>query len=69
MIVRRARPDDVPAILRLIRALATYEYAPDSVETTEEMLYESLFAADAKVFGHVVEIDGEIAGIAIWFLN
>ncbi len=44
MIVRRASPEDVPAILRLIRALATYEYAPDAVEATEEMLHHSLFA-------------------------
>jgi GNAT superfamily N-acetyltransferase len=69
MIVRHAQPGDVPAILRLIRALATYEYLPDAVEATEDMLHETLFAANAQVFGHVVEIEGEIVGIAIWFLN
>jgi GNAT superfamily N-acetyltransferase len=69
MIVRRARPEDVPAILRLIRALATYEYAPDAVEATEDMLHRTLFADGAQVFGHVVEIAGDVVGIAIWFLN
>jgi len=69
MIVRRAEPGDVPAILRLIRALATYEHAADAVEATEGMLQETLFGDDVRVFGHVAEKDGAVVGIAIWFLN
>ena len=69
MIVRRAEPGDVPAILGLIRALATYEHAAHAVETTESQLHDTLFGPDPHVFGHVVEIDGAVVGIAIWFLN
>ena len=69
MIVRKAIPADVPGILRCIRALATYEREPDAVKATEETLHRTLFAADAQVFAHVVEIDGEVFGIAVWFLN
>ncbi|WP_116089707.1 GNAT family N-acetyltransferase [Sphingomonas crusticola] len=69
MIVRRASPADVPAILRLIVALATYEREPDAVAATEQSLTETLFADDAQVHAFVAEIEGDIAGIAIWFLN
>lgn len=69
MIIRTAAPGDVPDILRLIRALATYEHEPDAVKATEESLHQTLFAHDAQVFGHVAEIDGEVVGIAVWFLN
>lgn len=69
MIVRPATPADVPAILRLVRALATYERAPDAVKATEATLHQTLFAADAQVFAHVADIEQEVAGIAIWFLN
>ena len=69
MIVRRATPADVPAILRLIIALATYEREPDAVKATEETLICTLFADDAHVFAHVAELEGEVVGIAVWFLN
>jgi GNAT superfamily N-acetyltransferase len=69
VVVRKARPDDVPAILGLIRHLATYERQPDAVEATEQSLHQTFFAEDAQVHAHVAEIAGEIVGIAIWFLN
>jgi len=69
MIVRTAIPADVPSILRLIRALATYERQPNAVKADEAMLHRTLFASDAQVFAHVVDMNGEIAAIAIWFLN
>jgi len=69
MIVRRATPADVPAILRLIIALAVYEREPDAVKATEDSLTASLFSDNAHVFAHVAEHDGEVVGIAVWFLN
>src|SRR6266568_9158455 len=41
--IRRARVEDVPIILQLIRDLATYERAPDQVSATEEQLVDALF--------------------------
>ncbi|GAA1418965.1 GNAT family N-acetyltransferase [Agrococcus citreus] len=67
--LRAARPGDEPAILVLIQALALYEREPDAVENTAALLTETLFGDAPKTFAHVVERDGEIVGIAIWFLT
>lgn len=69
MIVRRATHADVPDILRLIVALATYEREPDAVKATEASLTATLFAHDAQVHCFVAEHDDAVVGIAIWFLN
>jgi GNAT superfamily N-acetyltransferase len=69
MIVRRATPADVPAILRLIVALAVYEREPDAVKATEESLMQTLFASDPRVWAHVAEHEDKVVGIAVWFLN
>ncbi len=68
-IVRKAQPGDEAAILRLIRALAEYEHALDSVKATEAALAEHLFCEHPRVFAHVAEIDGAVVGIAVWFFN
>ncbi len=67
--IREAVPEDVPAILGLIRELATYEREPDAVTATEALLHEALFGADPKAFCHVAEADGAVVGMALWFLN
>lgn len=67
--LRRARPGDEPGILALIRALAAYEREPDAVENTEGMLTTTLFGDEPRAFAHVVEREGQIVGIAIWFLT
>ena len=69
MSIRAAAPEDVPAILQLIKDLAVYEKAPDAVKSTAENLHQALFGPEPKVFAHVVDVDGEIVGISIWFLN
>ncbi|MGH3244170.1 MAG: GNAT family N-acetyltransferase [Spirillospora sp.] len=67
--IRLAKPDDVPDILRLIHALAEYERAAHEVEATEDQLHASLFGPDPKVFAHVAEHEGRVAGFAVWFLS
>ncbi|WP_380873729.1 N-acetyltransferase [Sphingomonas sp. DBB INV C78] len=67
--VRLAIPGDAPEILRMIRALATYEREPDAVKATVASLDEMLFGPDPKVFAHIAEVDGRPAGLAVWFLN
>ncbi|CAN7278505.1 N-acetyltransferase family protein [Knoellia sp. LjRoot47] len=71
MTIREATPDDVPAILRLVRDLAVYEREPDAVEATEEHFGAALFPSDgsATTFAHVAEVDGEVVGMAIWYLT
>ena len=69
MLIREASPADVPAIMQLIHDLAEYEKAPQEVETNEGEIAAALFADQPKVFAHVIDLDGEVIGMAIWFLN
>jgi GNAT superfamily N-acetyltransferase len=69
MTVRPVRPDDVPAVVALVRELADYEKALHEVALTEEQLTSALFGDSPALFGHVAESDGEVVGIALWFLN
>ena len=68
-VLRPARPGDEPGILACIQALAVYEREADAVENTVEALGETLFGADPRAFCHLVERDGHVVGIAIWFLT
>lgn len=67
--IRAARPDDIPEVLRLIRELARYEREPDAVEATEGTLMEALFGAEPQAFAHVAEEGGTIVGLAVWFVS
>lgn len=67
--IRAARPGDEVGILRCIRALAVYEREPDAVENTADTLAATLFGPTPAAFAHVAELDGEIVGIALWFLS
>ena len=69
MSVRRIRPEDVPAVVGLVRELAEYERSAHEVRLTEEQLTTSLFGDSPALFGLVAEEDGELAGMALWFLN
>jgi GNAT superfamily N-acetyltransferase len=68
--VRPVRPDDVPAVCRLVRELAAYERAEHEALMTDEQLHTALFGDAPALFGHVAETpDGEVAGFALWFLT
>lgn len=69
MNIRRANNLDRQHVLEMIQELAEYEQAPDQVEATVEDLTKTLFSDDPRVFCDLIEADGEIAGMAIWFLN
>jgi GNAT superfamily N-acetyltransferase len=67
--VRPATPADVPELVAMIRELAEFERSLPEVEATEEHLHRALFCEHPAVFGHVAEVDGVVAGMAIWFLS
>ncbi|MFJ2031696.1 GNAT family N-acetyltransferase [Streptosporangium sp. NPDC087985] len=67
--IRLATPDDVPAIIHMIRELADYEKALDKVETTAEQLHETLFGPSPSVFCHIATDGDEVAGFALWFVS
>ncbi len=68
-LLRDARRGDESGILSRIQALAEYEHEPDAVENTVEALTEALFGPDSKTFALVVEREGEVVGIALWFIT
>jgi GNAT superfamily N-acetyltransferase len=67
--IRPAKREEVGDVLQLIQDLATYEKAPDQVEASRDDLLNTIFAKEPRVFCDLVEVDGQIAGMAIWFLN
>lgn len=69
MQIRPATIADTEEILALIYELAVYEKAPDDAKATREQIIEGFFGESPKVFCEIVEVDGAIAGLAIWFLN
>ena len=69
MKIRPAKREEVDEVLQLIQDLATYEKAPDQVEASRDDLLNTIFAKEPRVFCDLVEVDGQIAGMAIWFLN
>ena len=69
MKIRPAKREEVGDVLQLIQDLATYEKAPEQVEASKDDLLNTIFAKEPRVFCDLVEVDGQIAGMAIWFLN
>jgi GNAT superfamily N-acetyltransferase len=65
--LRPAVRDDVPLILSLIRALATYERAPDAVVATEDGLARDGFGARPLFRATIAEWSGTAVGFALWF--
>ena len=74
-VIRFATPADVPAIHQLIIELAIYEKEPDAVLASATDLQAVLFSSEKSgttspaAFAHVAEVDGEVVGFALWFLN
>jgi len=68
-ILRPARLGDEDGILECIQRLADYENEPDAVEATAAGLRATLFGDSPSVFAHVVDKDGRVVAIAVWFLN
>lgn len=69
MNIRRARPEDAADITDMIHGLAEFERAPEHCTVTEKQILTALFADSPTIFGHVAEVDGEIAAMALWFLS
>jgi len=69
MRVRPAQPADVASIGQLIRELASYERALHEAVADDELLESALFGDRPHVFCHVVELNGEVVAMALWFLS
>ena len=67
--IRRVAESDVADVVTLVHELAEYERAAHECHLTAEQLHAALFAENPALFGHVAEVDGEVVGYALWFLN
>lgn len=67
--IRPATVADVPIILELIKALATYERAPDEVVATEQGLTEVLFGKKPAAEVLLAFENDRAVGFAVFFHN
>jgi GNAT superfamily N-acetyltransferase len=67
--IRRAAPDDAAVITAMIHDLAHFERAPDQCSVVETRISSALFGDSRTLRAHVAEVDGEVAAMALWFLN
>ncbi len=67
--IRPATPDDVPAIARLIRALAEYEKLTHEVVLNEADLCEHLFGARPHAEVFLVQQEDIVVGFMLYFMN
>lgn len=67
--IRRGEPGDAAAITAMIHGLAKFEHAPEQCTVGESQVRSALFGAAPTLRAHVAEVDGEVAAMALWFLN
>jgi GNAT superfamily N-acetyltransferase len=53
----------------MIHALAEFERGAQQCMITEKQVRTALFGHPATLHGNVAEVNGEIAAMALWFLN
>lgn len=67
--IRRVRPEDTADITAMIHGLAEFERASDHCTVVEGQLSAALFDDSPTLRAHVAEVNGEVAAMALWFLN
>lgn len=67
--IRRVHLGDEIQITAMIHELAAFERAADECTVTEAQMRTALFSNNPTVYGHLIEIDGQAAAVALWFLN
>ena len=67
--IRRATPEDTADITAMIHGLAEFERAADQCTVTETQISAALFGDCPTVHGHVAQVRGENAAMALWFVN
>lgn len=67
--IRPAAPGDAADITAMIHELAEFEHTAAECTVVEKQISTALFDEPAILRGHVAELDGEIAAMALWFVN
>lgn len=69
LVIRKATPADVPAVLALVRELAVYEREPDAVVATEADFMRDGFGEAPAFEVLVAEAEGSVIGFAFYFFS
>lgn len=67
--IRKAEKKDCPRMMELVRELALYEKAPEQVTVSIEHFEETGFGPNPVWWAWVAEADGEIAGMALYYVR
>lgn len=67
--IRKARIDDCPRLLELIKELAEYEQAPNEVTVSMDEFEAAGFGPDAVWEAYVADVDGRIEGMALYYIR
>lgn len=67
MIIRKGIQKDMPAVLDLIKQLATFEKEPEAVVVTVDDLVRDGFGKNPLFYTFVAEIENKIIGIALYY--
>jgi GNAT superfamily N-acetyltransferase len=65
--IRDAGPDDLAAIVDMVRGLAEFERMADQVVLDPDEFGSHLFGPDPVASVVIAEVDGDVAGMALWF--
>lgn len=69
MNIRRAKKEDCPRLMELVRELAVYEKAPDQVTVTLEHFANSGFGPNPVWWAFVAEEKETILGFALYYIR
>lgn len=65
--IRKGTPNDMTAVLELIKELAIFEKKPDAVVVTADDLVRDGFAKNPLFCTFVAEVDLQIVGVALYY--
>lgn len=67
--IEAVREQDVPLLLRLIKALADYERLSGEVVATEALIRDALFGRTPSAEAAIAYAGADAVGFAVWFYN
>lgn len=67
--IRPAVKEDCPRLMELVQELAEYEKEPDAVTVSMEHFIESGFGKQPVWWAIVAELNGEVAGFALYYIR
>jgi hypothetical protein len=69
VIIRAVEARDVDAVVAMVHELAAHEDMPEQCHLEPAQLHRALFGERPALYGIVAELDGEVGGFALYFLN